>query len=116
MRRIQALVIWRFEQQKVKEMLSAGQKLATAGYYYYHTVCDREQQKKRFYGKAQSLPGEFPLEFWLGSVTQIITLYPRVMALVQIRRLCTSSVRCAGWRFWRRSQTVIQTDEEAARY
>ena len=44
------------------------------------------------------------------------TLYPRVMASVQIRRLCTSGVRCAGWRFWRRSQTVIQTDEEAARY
>ena len=36
---------WHFEQQKVKEMLSADQKLATAGYYYYHTVSDREQQR-----------------------------------------------------------------------
>ena len=37
------MINWRFEQQKVKEMLSADQKLATAG--YYHTVSDREQQK-----------------------------------------------------------------------
>ena len=38
------MINWRFEQQKVKEMLSADQKLATAG-YYYHTVSDHEQQR-----------------------------------------------------------------------